>query len=109
VSAYETLLALDRTASPAPWERRNASNLAGDGPVIAPVGSFDWVATVQVSNVSEWRENAVLLISLRNALPQIAAVVEAASDPCLFDYDKVGEEKQEALRAALAALKKEMS
>lgn len=48
-------------------------------------------------------------IALWEALPQIVAVVEAASDPCLFDYDKVGDEKQYALRAALAALDEALS
>jgi len=106
VSASEKLKALEARAADAPWVRATSRNSVGDGPIIKNEDDFDWVASVQVSNVSNWRENAELIVALRNALPQIVAVVDAA-ETLTTDFQisaAAWNDAQRRCSAALAAL-----
>lgn len=55
-----------------------------------------------------WPDKVVVtfgdLERLLSCVPEIIAVVEAAENPTLFDYDRVGDASKERLQAALAAL-----
>lgn len=84
-SGLEALLA---EATPGPWVRANALGLYADGPAIKNAEDFDWVATVQVSNAPNWRENARLIAlapdAVRLLVDMAAHMAEdvCAENPC---------------------------
>ena len=70
-------------ATPGPWARALPSNLPGDSPVIKNLDHFDWVASVQVSNITEWRENAALIALAPDLALALADALEEIQDPAV--------------------------
>lgn len=78
MSDYATeLCAMVDAATPGPWVQTTAFGEQSDnGPSIKNADNFDWVATVQVSNVSEWRPNARLISQAPDLARKLADAVE---------------------------------
>ena len=97
------LRSLADEATPGPWGRALTSNLPGDGPVVKNLEFFDWVATVQVSNTPEWRENA-RLIALAPDLARLCAEYAGAFEQIEKLHPKDRAESAHIARRALAKL-----
>jgi hypothetical protein len=73
--------------TPGPWRALNRTRIEGEWPSPDALGphivgydgnAFDWVATCQVSNVSEWRANARLIAAAPDLLAALEALVTAS-------------------------------
>lgn len=66
------------SATPGPWEQVDVQGQRSENGVgVRGCGDFDWVATLQVSNVAEWRENAAHIATFDP--PTVLALLDAAA------------------------------
>ena len=66
-------------ATPRPWEFVMPGKIIShpDSAVIRHPGHFDWVGTVQVSNMPAWEANGELIVKAVNSHDALVEVVEA--------------------------------
>lgn len=89
--------------TPGPWIVKFPGKIVGHSNkcVVKNDNHFDWVATVQTSNVPEWMENAQLIA----AAPDMLEVLESASNFISVYLSKhkgmLGQEWEDAMGAGI--------
>lgn len=88
------------THTPGPWVHHNGIIGHSDTQVIKNDDRFDWVASVQVSNVPEWEANARLIV----AAPELLKALEKFL--AVYGPDRTQAEIEPNIKQMIAAVKK---